>query len=327
MEQKKSEPDYSVKGHYNPVKAVANGWPIRLSKSSFMTYIMCPRKYWWQNVELEGIRTPPNEAMIHGSAVHKSLENLYATLELPLCEENKSHLTGDLRTLFDIDPDDHTHEPYVHEAVDSLASLEEARLRKWGIEAFMPTEFEVKHEYRTTVEWENEDGTTGSYPVILVGKIDGVLKHPETGDLALIELKTGALNPSKQTRTRKELAYYAFMLESMGRGKTSHFMYLYPECTNEKIVHDLLNKEAKGKIEVWLNDIQGIGYIEPFGKRTQNAFMKSLAQVVKGLATMDWKMNWNDWFCNNYCEFNMACETEIMEAGWNLEEYVGEQYG
>ena len=317
MEQKKSEWDYSVKGHYNPVKAVENGWPIRLSKSSFMTYLMCPRKYWWQNVELEGIRTPPTEYMIHGSAVHHALENMYGNIE-------KNGVSENLRPLFDIDPEDELHEPYKHSAVDSLSDLETQRLESWGATNFRPLEFEVKHEYRTTVEWENEDGTTGSYPVVLVGKIDGVVQHPETGDLALIELKTGKLSTTKQTRTRKELAYYAFMLESMGRGKTSHFLYLYPECTNEKIVYDLLEKEMKGKIEVWLNDSEGIGYIEPFGKRTQNAFMKSLSQVVKGLATMDWKMNWSDWFCNNYCDFNMACETEIMGAGWSLEEHVGE---
>ena len=95
--------DPSVNGHYNPVKAKENGWPIRLSKSSFMTYLQCPRKYWWQKVEMEGIRTPPTEYMIHGTAVHKSLENLYANLEN--IEDIDVLEAQDMRLLFDKDPE------------------------------------------------------------------------------------------------------------------------------------------------------------------------------------------------------------------------------
>ena len=301
--------DYAVKGHYNPVKAVENGWPIRLSKSSFMTYLSCPRKYWWQNVEMEGIRMPANEFMIHGTAVHKSLENLYGSWS---GEE-------DLRPLFD------GEEEYVHTAVDNLADLETQRLASWGPDKFMPFEFEVKHEHRIDVEWENEDGTTGSYPVVLVGMIDGLMRHPETGSLVIAELKTGKLGAAKQTKTRKELAYYAHLLDLIGYGETSHFMYLYPECSNEKIVHDLMEKEMKGDIEMWLNDIQGVGYMEPFKKRTKTAFNKSLSKVIQGLATHEWGMKWNDFFCNNYCEFNMSCEEELVGAGWSLNAHTAEQ--
>ena len=303
---KKSDP--AVDGHYNPVKAKENGWPIRLSKSSFMTYLQCPRKYWWQKVEMDGIRTPPNEYMIHGTAVHKSLENLYGNLE-----EGCSIQNG-LRPLFDIDPDDPDHEPYVHEAVNVLASLEESRLEEWGLDAFKPIEFEVKHQVL-----DPEHG------VILVGMIDGLLRHPVSGDLVIVELKTGKLGKTKQTKTRKELCFYAHMLELLGYGKTSHFMYLYPECTNEEIVLELLDKEAKSKdISVWLGDSQGVAYIEKVHGRSINSFKKSLVKAVEGLKNQNWDMAWNDWFCPQWCEFHMSCETEIMGAGWNINEHRSE---
>ena len=300
---KKNDP--STGGHYNPVKAKQNGWPIRLSKSSFMTYLSCPRKYWWEKVEMDGIRTPPNEYMIHGTAVHKSLENLYGNLE------GIESVEGEIRPLFDIDPDAPAHEPYVHEAVNVLASLEQARLKEWGLEAFKPIEFEVKHE---VVDPE--------HGVVLVGMIDGLLRHPVTGDLVIVELKTGKLGKTKQTKTRKELCFYAHMLELLGYGNTSHFMYLYPECTNEEIVLDLLDKEAKNKeLSVWLGESQGVAYIEKVHGRSTNTFKKSLAKAVDGLKNHNWEMNWNDWFCPQWCDFHMPCESELMDAGWNINEY------
>ena len=303
---KKSDP--LTDGHYNPVKAKENGWPIRISKSSFMTYLQCPRKYWWQKVEMEGLRTPPNEYMIHGTAVHKSLENLYGNLE------GVEELTGEIRTLFDIDPDDPDYEPYKHEAVNVLASLEEARLKEWGLEAFKPIEFEVKHQVL-----DPEHG------VILVGMIDGLLRHPVTGDLVIVELKTGKLGKTKQTKTRKELCFYAHMLELLGYGKTSHFMYLYPECTNEEIVLELLDKEAKNKeLSVWLGESQGVAYIEKVHGRSTNTFKKSLTKAVDGLKNHDWDMKWNDWFCPQWCEFHMPCESELMGAGWDINEHRSE---
>jgi CRISPR/Cas system-associated exonuclease Cas4 (RecB family) len=307
--------DPSVNGHYNPVKAKENGWPIRLSKSSFMTYLQCPRKYWWQKVEMEGIRTPPTEYMIHGTAVHKSLENLYANLER--IEEIDVLQAQDMRLLFDKDPEDSDYEPYVHEAVDVLAGLEHARLKEWGLEAFKPIEFEVKHE---VVDPE--------HGVVLVGMIDGLLRHPVTGDLVIVELKTGKLGKAKQTKTRKELCYYAHMLELLGYGKTSHFMYLYPECTNEEIVLDLLDKEAKNKeLSVWLGESQGVAYIEKVHGRSINAFKKSLGEAVQGLKNHNWDMNWNDWFCPQWCDFHMSCESEIMDAGWNINEHRSDNDG
>ena len=300
----KSDWDYSVKGHYNPIKAIMNGWPIRLSKSSFMTYLDSPRKYWWQKVELEGIRTEATHYMIHGSEAHLTLENMYGNW--------MAGSRGDIRPMFDINPEDPDYVPYEHEAIDSMSDLEKLRLDAWGEEHFGPIEFEVKHEHKVDIEWVDDEGKTQSYPVVLVGKIDGVFRHRETGKLMIGELKTGKLSKTKMTKTRKELCYYSFMMELIGMGETSHFFYLYPECTNEDLVLDLLEKETKGKVEVFVGDAVGVSYVEPISKRSFNAFTKSLSKAVEGLRSMNWDMNFRDWWCSNYCDFLMPCESEIV---------------
>ena len=50
----------AVKSSYNP----ADDGPIRVSKSSLMTYMMCPRQFYWKYVA--GIPTP--EASKHSCA-------------------------------------------------------------------------------------------------------------------------------------------------------------------------------------------------------------------------------------------------------------------
>ena len=307
-----SDLDYSVIGHYNPIKAITNGWPIRISKSSFMTYLDCPRKYWWQNIEMEDMRTPATYYMVHGTDTHLTLENCYGNW--------MAGDRGELRDMFNTNPEDRYYTPYDHDAVDSMAELEQQRRDDWGDEDFGPIEFEVKHEQLIDFEWVDEDGNNQSYPIVLVGKIDGLFKHPETGKLMIGELKTGKLGKMKMGKTRKELCFYAFMLELLGYGDTSHFFYIYPECENEEIVLELLEKEAKGKIQVWVGDCIGVSYVEPTMKRSVTAFQKSLSKVVGGLRSMNWDMNFRDWWCNNYCDFHLPCESEIVGEMENITE-------
>ena len=172
-------------GHSNPIKASTNGWPVRLSKSAFMTYLGCPRKYWWGNVA--EIRSPQNHFMAHGTAVHRALENLYGNWK----NENGDEF-ADLG-LIDWE-DESIHHPHLlwnkdqqqiySDSLISLWQLENERLERWGQEHFAPVEFEVKHVVN------HPDSN-----FLLVGKIDGVHRHPD-GGLVITELKTGkAINP------------------------------------------------------------------------------------------------------------------------------------
>ncbi len=285
-------------GHSNPIKANLLSAPVRLSKSAFMTYLSCPRKYWWSNIA--EIRSPQNHYMRHGLGVHRALENLYGRWS----EDS----TESLRDLMNIDWEENTvHEPHLDwnkdqqktylDSVEAMAQLEQIRLDKWGKEDFAPVEFEIKH----TVKHPEHN-------FILVGKIDGVHRHPD-GGLVITELKTGKATPTKLSKTRKELCYYMYMLELLGWEGAVYFYYLFPECTNTKLFHDL---DGKKNVEVWLGDTQGMAVLEKVSKRSVSAMHKSLNATCEGISDALWGMKWNDYFCTEWCEFNMSCESQLM---------------
>lgn len=276
-----------AEGHSNPLIALANDYPIRLSKSSFMSYISCPRKYWWSNVV--GFRGTETWYMTHGTEVHRTLENLYGNWK-----------DGDeLRPLFDqCWEGQEDYVPYEHEgAVDALCQLEEERLRRWGEEHFAPVEFEIKHTVRHP-----------DYPFMLVGKIDGVHRHPD-GGLVITELKTGKATKSKLSKTRKELCFYRYMLSLLGWEDAVYFYYLFPECENLDLYNELKDKK---NTEVWLGDLQGMAVLEKVSTRSVSAMHKSLNQACEGILNTQWNMKWNDYFCTQWCDYAMSCEAELV---------------
>lgn len=284
-------------GHSNPIKASNNDWPVRLSKSQFMTYISCPRKYWWSNVA--EIRGPSTHFMVHGTAVHRALENLYG-----LWKEEGDDFTDLMTKDWE---DGSVHQPHLDwnpdqqgiytGSVESLQELEQERLRRWGAEHFEPVEFEVKH----TVKHPD-------YNFVLVGKIDGVHRHPD-GGLVITELKTGKATKAKLSKTRKELCYYRYMLSLLGWEEATYFYYLFPECTNLDLYHEL---DGKKDTEVWLGSTQGMAVLEKVSKRSVSAMHKSLNQACEGINDDLWDMKWNDYFCSEWCDFNLSCESQLL---------------
>lgn len=285
-------------GHSNPIKAKNNGWPVRLSKSAFMNYLSCPRKFWWQNVqELWGTTT---HFMTHGTAVHRALENLYG-LWTP----------DDSRTFLEMMQEDwednSKHEPHLEwndeqkaiytGSIEAMVELEEERLKRWGVDSFAPEEFEVKHTF-----------THPEHNFVLVGKIDGVHRHPD-GGLVITELKTGKATKFKMTKTRKELCFYRYMMASIGWDEAIYFYYLFPEASNVDLYHEL---EGKKNTEVWLGTTQGMAVLEKVQKRSVTAMHKSLDKTMEGIATDLWGMKWNDYFCPEWCDYSMSCEGQLI---------------
>ena len=220
-------------GHANPFKAASNDWPVRLSKSAFMTYLGCPRKYWWGNVA--EIRGPANHFMVHGTAVHRALENLYGN--------------------WSVDTDK-------------------------NFEGLMAIDYEDQSSHQPHLEWDD-----------------------------MTELKTGKATSGKLSKTRKELCYYLYMLSLLGWDEAVYFYYLFPEAMNTKLYHEL---DGKKNTEVWLGDLQGMAVLEKVGKRSMTAMHKSLEKTFDGIDNSLWNIKWNDYFCSEWCEFNMSCESQLL---------------
>lgn len=286
---------------YDPTE---EGKLLKVSKSSFMTYSKCPRKFYWEKIALKDLRMPANEYMIHGTAVHNNLETIYDNWEgqstlAPLIPEEQASRSD-----------------------SNLVFLEECRIELWGVENFKPDEYE---EYRAV--WDEE------HQCVLVGLIDAVLVMPD-GSLCIYELKTGQLSNNKLTNTRRELCYYERMLRLMGETRPiTHFAYICPDATNNKLVAELCGwkREEDGKPDEmrvhrhkggWLDSNTkkqvavgryntGILIIEKINRKSINGFEEAFSDAVEGIKNGKWDMNWDDFFCPQWCEFSMSCESEM----------------
>jgi hypothetical protein len=257
---------------------------LRISKSSFMLARQCRRKYWWNKVQFPDLWMPPTEAMIRGNVVHSALEKMYDSYD--------GH--EKVETLFPRGQYDDT--------IDAIISLEQQRLDAWGAENFKPISYETKE----TVYDEEFD-------VVMVGAWDGLIKHPD-GGLCLVELKTGDLSTAKLSRVRRELCFYARMIDLMGKYEEpiTHIMLISSDCTNDRTAQSLLKQKAK---EVYLGEEKGITVIEKLGKRSRDAFMRDYTSVVADLKAGDWSPSWSEYFCSHYCDFHLSCDDELHGIG------------
>lgn len=262
---------------------------LRISKSSLMTYMMCPRQFYWRYVA-DIPRAPPTEEALRGGIIHEVME--FGLLEGPDSATIKAKELG-------VEEDS---------AVDALTLLiHQIAHDKGGFEVI---EAEVKHMIPETYE----DGE-----IVWVGLIDGLVKF-DTGEIAIVELKTGKMNTGKLGRTRKELLYYKRMLTLMdGYEEPTHFLYISPDYHHDPNDRLLDEGNKRGKT-LWLGPEQGIAIMEPIGKRSINAFEKSLSSTIEQLRLQQWPMKWSEYFCPLWCDFCLSCEAEltgeIKEGEW-----------
>ncbi len=255
---------------------------LRISKSSLMTYMMCPRQFYWRYIA-DIPSPPPSEAAIRGGKIHQ-------VVVVGLLEGSDKIISAAIEEALAVDV-----------GVDCLNMLLHQIAHDMG--GFDIVEAEIKHQVA-----EEYNG----YNIIWVGMIDGVIRHPD-GGLILMELKTGKMNMGKLARTRKELVYYSRLLSKLGYDEPiTHFMYIspdyeIPEDGNDKL---LLEGNKRGK-SLWLGAERGIAILEKINKRSINAFSESLSSTIESLVIQQYPMNWNDYFCPLWCEFNMNCESEM----------------
>ena len=282
----KATPQQALESSYNPTD---NKPILRISKSSLMGYMKCPRQFYWGYVA-DIPRPPPSEQMIRGTHIH-------TVMEVGLLEGPDMMLPTAVEQGVDED-----------EGVDSLNLLLHQIAHDIG--GFEVVEAEVKHEV-----FEEFDG----HEIVWVGLIDGVLRHPD-GGLILVELKTGNMNMGKLGRTRKELVYYTRLLRKLGYDEVTHFLYVTPDYEipddgNDKL---LLEGNKRGKT-MWVGPERGFALLEPVLERSYNSFEESLYDTIDSLTSHQWPMKWNDYFCPMWCDFSLNCEAELNGiSGWEV---------
>lgn len=266
---------------YNPHEIDEDTF-LKISKSSFMLYNQCPRKYWWNYIGLPDVRPPPSDAMIRGSKIHRVMEPLIVAPNDPKVQKETIKVAKEE----DVDKD-------MGFAVmsDLLVMLEE-KIGKYKL---------LMAEQKITVYDERLD-------VYLLGAMDGLLQT-EDGKIVLVELKTGNFTSGKMSRTRRELAFYTYMLEYTDFPRPTHFLYIAPDATDAKLLTTL---EGQKKKVVGTGLTQGLFVMEPLSLRTVNAFMKAYEKTVADLKSKDFPIKWNDYFCTQYCDYVIQCEPETV---------------
>ena len=257
---------------------------LRVSKSSLMTYMMCQRQFYWRYVS-DVPSGPPTESMIRGSIIHSAMEHGILgepqDMERFLIAENMEE-----------DPGATALNSLLHQIANDLG-------------VFDVVEAEVKHEVYEEMQYSDF-----TLPIVWVGMIDGVLRHPN-GGLILVELKTGKMNMGKLGRTRKELVYYSRLLRLMGYDEITHFLYLTPDYEMVDQNDKLLQEYKKRGKTMWVGEKNGYALLEPIMTRSVNAFENNLYDTIESLNSQQYDMNWNEYFCPMWCDFHLNCESEL----------------
>ena len=257
---------------------------LRVSKSSLMTYMMCQRQFYWRYVS-DVPSGPPTESMIRGSIIHSAMEHGILgepqDMERFLIAENMEE-----------DPGATALNSLLHQIANDLG-------------VFDVVEAEVKHEVYEEMQYSDF-----TLPIVWVGMIDGVLRHPN-GGLILVELKSGKMNMGKLGRTRKELVYYSRLLRLMGYDEITHFLYLTPDYEMVDQNDKLLQEYKKRGKTMWVGEKNGYALLEPIMTRSVNAFENNLYDTIESLNSQQYDMNWNEYFCPMWCDFHLNCESEL----------------
>lgn len=290
---------------YDPTK-VTKDLVLRVSKSSYNNYAMCPRQYWWNKIALPDMDIPSSEAAIRGTAIHQVMEDGLREVS----EDKKANIVHQINSDLSVVFDRHAIAQGVQTeaGVDAMREILEAIAEEWGhIEI---VELEDKHVHPYTISVLTDDGEI-HYPVELVGMIDGVFRHPD-GHLVVVELKTGNANSSKLSRTRGELCFYRKLLMLKGYDEPTHFLTIFPDADNPDFLMSLMGKR---NTEVYMGDSQGLAVYETINSRSITAMEKKLSNAVHGIMTQEWPIKWNDYFCTQWCEFHLSCNEELLGIG------------
>ena len=288
---------------YDPTK-VTDEMVLRVSKSSYNNYAMCPRQYWWNKIALPDMDIPSSEAAIRGTAIHQVMEDGLRELSM----DKTCEIAHDVRMDTTFNKHAIAQGVQTEAGVDAMREILEAIADEWGYIEIV--ELEDKHVHPYTISVLTDDGEI-NYPVELVGMIDGVFRHPD-GHIVVVELKTGNANSSKLSRTRGELCFYRKLLMLKGYDEPTHFLTIFPDADNPDFLMSLMGKR---NTQVYMGDSQGLGVYEVINSRSITAMEKKLSNAVHGIMTQEWPIKWNDYFCTQWCEFHLSCNEELLGIG------------
>lgn len=227
-----------------------------------MTYDFCKYLYWKEVIQ--GHKAEPTQVMLNGILFHKAHDDLVLGVDLKNIPEDAGERYKYVRSFLpDDDTDDILHNMAHFEA-------EKLELFKDDLSLYKPVIVEEKFTKVIMV---------GDTEITMVGKPDHVYRQ-EDGTLNILELKTGKWADYKKSKIRKELCFYAMLLEGQVDGEITDISWLYPK-------HDHFDTE-------------------PIKKRTMTAVIKQFERMIESYLTDDWYAAYHENKCAN-CAYLKEC--------------------
>lgn len=231
---------------------------MRTSYSSIDTYLQCPQKYKFQ--EIDKIRAPKSREAIFGTAIHSSLNFMFKNNPLfPTLDEVIDHLRQKWPGL-EILNQEAKHDSlktFWTEKEEKILFEDGVRLLKRFYEKNAPWNFTVL-ELESRFEVPIQDEKTGEIH-ILAGIIDRLDKNPEGYEI--IDYKTGKKMPTQDSlKTNLQLSLY-----SLGMQKK------WPHLNIEDIKLSLYFLKHEEKLSTKID--------EEAAKKTKEHVLKTIADI------------------------------------------------
>lgn len=220
---------------------------LRISKSNFMSYDFC--KYLYKKEVIDGIRSPATPVMELGIELHKYYENKI------MCLSHEEPIYDDDEIMY---------------ILTNINAFEAQRKKILKPEFYKPVICEQKFTKVITIN---------DVEITMVGKPDAVFLE-EDGTLNIMELKTGKWADYKKSKIRKELVFYAMLLEGQTEQPIENISWFYPK--------------------------HGHFDTEPIKKRTKTAVIKQFERMIESYKINEWDAPYHEKKCEN-CAFLKEC--------------------
>ena len=233
---------------------------LKISKSSLMAHVWCPKKYEFSYVQ----RLPQDqtEAMRKGTVLHNHRENFFDEFDIKKAEKmNNTEIMEYCTSLMPVDE--------YYDVSLTVAAFEAQRfieaVAEGKTDEFLPVINEKKFDCEITVPKDTHKNFTlqRDYKVRLQGIIDRVFI--ENGKLIPFEYKTGGWKDYKATAMRKEMAFYQLMIEN---------------STEEVLAKHGLSKDMEVSHWGWYYPVANHITVEPIKKRTMTSVMNHIAELI-----------------------------------------------
>jgi len=258
---------------------------LRISKSQIQTYLICPRKFWFQYFPVTGATPEFTPASLpFGAALHAAIATFYRSVKETGAKPGLASVTHEFEVEWEKEVSGRRVSFQGNTSIDSHLVLGRALLQKFYEEVHPRNVEGVEYPFAVTLPNPN---TGDPLDVSLVGVID-LIESDDEGNLIIAELKTS----SKR---------YA---ESQGENQLDGMIYVYAK---DQLGFRTTSAETLIRYDVLVKTKSPAFQQIYFNKTPQNfgRLARWIQEVLQAIERESFFPNFG-WTCHN-CQFRSRC--------------------